>query len=373
MSGTKLNDDGLKIEAQDLSLLSPTNEDDNRLFNHDGSSAITLAGGTTTSNAGYYVWDESAGAWNPMKENVEKVGGYTASEIAKLAANESVSGLWDFGQNPTVNGNPVFHGGNKIDSTDLAFDPAEQVELDAHVSRSNPHNTGIEDTREQDNVVRGKLVFDIETNEPIQFKDSDGTNSSPFTYRFDDRDFRFWSGSGTGTVLQAYLNGNVDVPNGDLNVGGDLTVGGSVPGGVGYINGYQSTTQNGVDGGVLANCWQNIEVNSGHFTKTDNNTITVDEDGVYAIDYTCVFHQVSGDGRAIMLGRVRINGSDNFNHTGSRCYIRMAGSGGDQNSVTNHSIHNLNAGDTIEVYVNQGSGVTGHDLIEASCAVTKLA
>ncbi|UBF22179.1 hypothetical protein HRTV-2_gp31 [Halorubrum virus HRTV-2] len=145
MSGTKLNDDGLKIEAQDLSLLSPTNEDDNRLFNHDGSSAITLAGGTTTSNAGYYMWDNAAGAWAPMKENVERVGGYTASEIAMLAENESVSGLWDFGQNPTVNGNPVFHTGNKIDTTNLAFDPAEQVELDAHISRANPHNLNVAD------------------------------------------------------------------------------------------------------------------------------------------------------------------------------------------------------------------------------------
>ena len=138
-----------------------------------------------------------------------------------------------------------------------------------------------------------------------------------------------------------------------------------------YINGYQPNTLNDVDSGKLANCWETIEVNSGDFTIVDNNTIEVNEAGVYSVDYTCSFHQTGGDFRAIILARVRINGTGNFAHTGSRCYIRN-NTDGDKNSVSNHSMHSLNAGDTIEVRVNRGSGVTGHDLTEASCAVQKI-
>ena len=138
-----------------------------------------------------------------------------------------------------------------------------------------------------------------------------------------------------------------------------------------HINGYQSNTLSDVDSGTLANCWETIEVNSGEFTIVDNKTIEVNEAGVYSVDYTCSFHQTSGDDRAIMLARVRINGTDNFAHTGSRCYIR-SNNDGDRNSVSNHSMHSLNAGDTINVFVKSEGGSTEHELTEASCAVQKI-
>jgi hypothetical protein len=139
-----------------------------------------------------------------------------------------------------------------------------------------------------------------------------------------------------------------------------------------YINGYQSNTLSDVDDGTVANCWETIEVNSGDFTIVDNKTIEVNEAGVYSVDYTCGFHQTGGNGRAIMRARVRINGTDIFDHTGSSCYIRNTSSG-DRNSVSNHSMHSLNAGDTIEVRVIHGRGRIGHDLTQASCAVQKIA
>jgi len=139
-----------------------------------------------------------------------------------------------------------------------------------------------------------------------------------------------------------------------------------------HINGYQSNTLSDVDGGTVANCWETIEVNSGDFTIVDNNTIEVNEAGVYSVDYTCSFHRTNGPYRAVMLGRVLINGEGNFPHTGTRCYIRMVETGGDRNSTSNHSMHSLNAGDTIEVRVNRGSGVGVHELTEASCAVQKI-
>lgn len=67
MVKSQLNSDGLVIPPQDLSTLSPESNDDARLYNHDGSSSITLVGGGTTSQQGYYMWDHAAGAWEAMK------------------------------------------------------------------------------------------------------------------------------------------------------------------------------------------------------------------------------------------------------------------------------------------------------------------
>ena len=284
MSQTELNDSGLKIAEKDLSAMSPTSNDHGRMFNHDGSSAITLADESQTTKPGFYIWDNDEETWRASGENAQNVGGYTASELATLAEDEAVTGSWNFEVPPTIAMQAIFHDGNPPEKADLNFDPVEQVELEDHISQANAHHKG-------------------------------------------------------------------------------------------YINGYQSNTlsdiDRGIDGGTLANCWETIEVNSGEFTIVDNNTIEVNEAGVYSVDYTCGIHQTSGNGRAIMLARVRINGTDNVPHTGSRCYIRNAVDG-DKNSVSNHSMHSLNAGDTIEVRVNRSSGVTGHDLTEASCAVQKI-
>jgi hypothetical protein len=138
-----------------------------------------------------------------------------------------------------------------------------------------------------------------------------------------------------------------------------------------YINGYQSNNQNDMDSIALANCWETIEVNSGDFTIVDNNTIEVNEAGVYSVDYTCSFEQW-GDGlQATMHANVLINGTGNSDHTGSHCYVRDTASG-DINSFSNHSMHSLNAGDTIEVLVEHDGGAIGHNLTEASCTVQKI-
>ena len=168
----------------------------------------------------------------------------------------------------------------------------------------------------------------------------------------------------TFSEVQTWANNNlVSSVNGKT---GDVTVGDKS-----FISGYQSGTLSDVDGGTLANCWGTIRVNRGDFTVVDNNTIEVNEPGVYSINYTCGFHQTSGDDRAIMHAKVRINGLSDFDQTGSRCYIRNT-TDGDRNSVSDHSIHILNAGTTVEVRVWNSKGGTGHDLTEANCAVQKI-
>ena len=280
MSQTELNDSGLKIAEKDLSAMSPTSNDHGRMFNHDGSSAITLADESQTTKPGFYIWDNDEETWRSFSKNAQNVGGYTASELATLAEDEVVTGSWNFEVPPTIAMQAIFHDGNPPEKADLNFDPVEQVELEDHISQANAHHKG-------------------------------------------------------------------------------------------YINGYQSNTLSDVDGGRNAYCWKTIEVNSGDFTIVDNNTIEVNEAGVYSVDYTCGFRQPVGDNQSILHARVRINGLSNFDHTGSRCYID---SDADRNSVSNHSMHSLNAGDTIEVYVN-GEDTINHvqNLNQASCAVQKIA
>lgn len=63
---TDIDDNGLLTTEQDLSTLSPGLDDHNRMYNHDGSSSITLTDGSTTSGAGLYLWDKNAAAWDPV-------------------------------------------------------------------------------------------------------------------------------------------------------------------------------------------------------------------------------------------------------------------------------------------------------------------
>jgi len=418
MSQTELNDSGLKIAEKDLSAMSPTSNDHGRMFNHDGSSAITLADESQTTKPGFYIWDNDEEAWRASGENAQNVGGYTASELATLAEDEAVTGSWNFEVPPTIAMQAIFHDGNPPGKADLNFDPVEQVEMEDHISRANAHNTSLEDARKENNLLEGKvelssavqLKYDTDkTDSPLHFQREEtsqetaltilgtkvgiGGQTSPSSALDVSGDF---NASGTATVggltspsSALDVSGDLNVSSaldvsgdlnassaldvsGDLNVSGTATVGGNEVGRDKiYINGYQSNTVSGVNGGALANCWETIEVNSGDFTIIDSNTIEVNEAGVYSVDYSCGFHQTVGYSGTTINATVRINGTDNFSHTGSRCYIENNDTE-DRNNLSNHSMHSLNAGDTIEVRVNPGGGDTEHDLTEASCAIQKI-
>ena len=432
MSQTELNDSGLKIAEKDLSAMSPTSNDHGRMFNHDGSSAITLADESQTTKPGFYIWDNDEEKWRASGENAQNVGGYTASELATLAEDEAVTGSWNFEVPPTIAMQAIFHDGNPPEKADLNFDPVEQVELEDHISQANAHHTSLENARKENNLLEGN----VELSSAVQLKyDTDKTDSPLHFQREETSQETALTILGTkvGIGGETSPSSALDV-RGDLNVSGTVTVGGNevdgqdhnhdeltnvgssdhhsrytdseavatvngersltvdITGNAGaldgkhaydfadashnhdgaYINGYQSNNLSNVDGGKLAKCWETIEVNSGDFTIVDNNTIEVNEAGVYSVDYTCSFHRAYGPNRAIMHARVLINGTDNFDHTGSLCNIRHS-TDGEKNSVSNHSMHTLNAGDTIEVRVNSGSGPDGDDLTEASCAVQKIA
>lgn len=72
---TEFTHDGLMISAQDLSAISPESEDHDRMFHHDGSASISMVGGSSTSQRGYYVWDKDAQGWYALFHNADKLDG----------------------------------------------------------------------------------------------------------------------------------------------------------------------------------------------------------------------------------------------------------------------------------------------------------
>lgn len=75
MTKTEFTHDGLMIAAQDLSAISPKSEDHDRMFHHDGSSSISIVGGSSTGQRGYYIWDKDDQSWYPLFHNADKLDG----------------------------------------------------------------------------------------------------------------------------------------------------------------------------------------------------------------------------------------------------------------------------------------------------------
>ncbi|QGA80336.1 twin-arginine translocation signal domain-containing protein [Candidatus Nanohalobium constans] len=67
-----------------------------------------------------------------------------------------------------------------------------------------------------------KTTFNNSGNDFWRINDgSGGSNTSPHTARFDDRDMRFYSGTGIGTVWRLNQDGSVEYPEGPVTINGD--------------------------------------------------------------------------------------------------------------------------------------------------------
>lgn len=110
---------------------------------------------------------------HPHAKNADELAGTGASEFAKLDESETITGSWTFDSDMDVNGN--------IDASNI------------------------------------QLSNDI--NDFIKVSDgSGGTNSSPHVLRFDDRDFRMYSGTGAGTLLNLGQDGNMHLEQGNIGI-----------------------------------------------------------------------------------------------------------------------------------------------------------
>ena len=122
------------------------------------SSGWDITMRTAAWPAGSVIWKDAAIVWTSINDgagsllNADKVDGYEATNLARLAEAATVSGLWNYTTAPTIQDNTVWHDGNTalrvvnadiavgtITEDRLAFTLATQTELDAHTEAVNPH------------------------------------------------------------------------------------------------------------------------------------------------------------------------------------------------------------------------------------------
>jgi hypothetical protein len=111
---TEFTEDGLMISAQDLSGISPDSDDDERMFQHNGSATIPLVGGSSTSERGFYIWDAEKSAWYPSFQNANMLGGKTSGEFIHRDGSLSMEGDLDLSHNGLINVDSLKSGVGEI-------------------------------------------------------------------------------------------------------------------------------------------------------------------------------------------------------------------------------------------------------------------
>lgn len=88
--GRPIHSEGVKIEAKDLSTLTFSEDDHDRLYHHDGTGTITLVDGTTTTAKGHYTFDfyATAGSFRPILDEATHLGGLTRDEFTQVSGDE---------------------------------------------------------------------------------------------------------------------------------------------------------------------------------------------------------------------------------------------------------------------------------------------
>lgn len=100
---TEFTGDGLRVNPQDLSAISPKGDDDDRMFHHDGSSTISTVGGGSDSERGYYLWDTDENAWYPLFRNADKIDGKEAGDFLWRDGSLEMEGHLDAGNHGLIN------------------------------------------------------------------------------------------------------------------------------------------------------------------------------------------------------------------------------------------------------------------------------
>lgn len=95
---TNIDSDGLRLFMQDLSVITPSADDDGRIYLHDGTTVLTLASGETDSARGYYTWDNTAGAWARLASDAATLDGMDSSDFVSVAG-DTMTGALDTGGN----------------------------------------------------------------------------------------------------------------------------------------------------------------------------------------------------------------------------------------------------------------------------------
>lgn len=434
MESANINGDGVAIPLQDLAQTNPGTEDDGRLYNHDGSSSITLTDGTTSTEKGFYMWDQDAGGWHPMKTTIQAAERFETNGSTAIVRDTTnaldVARFLEGGKVEIPNGVLQVQGAYRINDTQISRDGlGAKMHLRADKGLTVDSGHGGSDA-EIDLALNGTTGINIEPNGNVEIPNGslriDGddlelreattddtrgiyfpqTNYADVVFNMLDGTLRAYNTSTGNPIWQADVGGDVRVPNGELTVqgvgvknhldsstnphgvtanqagalpddgsgamSGDLDVGGNyVDNRSGHFSGYLSTAMSDVTGGVLANFAENTPLNDAPITVDSSSQITINRAGKYRISYSCTFNQTSGGSRQVMAATVQRNGVDLKGRTESSCYIRND-TNGDENSVSGDPILDLSSGDTLGLRVWEKQGGQTTDLLRCHVHIEYL-
>lgn len=219
---TTLNDDGLIIKNQDLGAVSPGPGDDARLYNHDGSSSITLTNGNTTTERGYYMWDNASSAWKPMK-----ISGQDKKYVN--VSGDTMSGNLGLGDN-------ILNDVKSVSFTDQDGGTGQYVVSEDSTSGKlrvlDP--TGNEVIRWVDGgnveIPNGNLT--LQPNGDLSFDTrrlSEGSSGTQFSiFATNGGESRFYDLDNNQTILTSKVGGDVEIPNGRLIASGRIETGSDI-------------------------------------------------------------------------------------------------------------------------------------------------
>ena len=191
------------------------------------------------------------------------------------------------------------------------IDVSDEVSGD-YVDRDGDSMTGALDM--QENRIRDvdQISFEVESNDFFSIDDgSDGDNTSPFTMRFDDRDWRLWAGGddGASTVFvidhdTGEVNFNHDaVVQEDLEIEGDVT-------GSSIIDSDQISS-GAVGGDELASSYESGSEYDGRFVNQDGDSMSgnLDMSGNTLEEFDSLYYE---DGATARLHWDRDKSGDSF-------------------------------------------------------------
>jgi len=286
---TEFTKDGLVISAQDLSAINPDSEDNERMFHHDGSSSISMVGGGTTSQRGYYVWDSDSSAWHPLFHNADKLDGMESGEFVHRDGSLAMAGDLDFDHFGITNADFIESGAGRLNlNSNHATLSAESAGGSVQLADNNglllldANEGGVVNVPNTLNEAGNRVATRTWTNANADVPNADYADNANQLDGYDESAFLHVSGDQMEGALD--LGGfNINDSAGDITLGSNTDIGGILNVAdeihlsgdeVLNTNGGYTSILTGADGTTGVNIYS--KANSQHLLKTDEDgTVTV--------------------------------------------------------------------------------------------------
>lgn len=242
---SNINKHGIIVPKQDLNGVPSDELDDGRLYQHDGSSTLTLTTGATSTNTGYYIWDEAASAWDPQEVTItdsDTLDGLDSTDFVKADGSVAMTGDLTIGGGNLRGLDDIFSGSpssairtNGVDGTDEwgFYDDFNKKWIAHFYEGGNVSFPGGNVEIQNGQLIQGGTSSDVLNANafysPIVLE-TDGTETPRLQFRAKTQDTKIF-GDDAGTLhiegenkddsLRIDNSNHVYVPNGSVTQGND--------------------------------------------------------------------------------------------------------------------------------------------------------